>query len=1162
MSETVRTPETLPLPRVDADAATAHGDRDAQAARAAHTAHADNADNADNADRVTWLDKPLAAFPAWRWETVIWVGLVALAAFLRLYHLGARGMSHDESLHTMYAYYLFNEGRYEHNPMMHGPFRFHVTALSYFLFGATDFTSRLVPALLGTSLVGLMYGFRRWIGRSGALVAAVLITVSPSLLFHSRYIRDDIFIATFTTLWALGAFRYLETRRFRWLMVMVLAMAFGFVTMENSFITGAVFGGFFVFLALWQAIEWRTLVVVGPAIPIGIVAYYFHHNDRNNIAIALVGVALLLTVALALFYLLRNKGWSHLRSALPADLAVLMVTLVLPFMAPFAHLLLGGEARVFSNSEYLNDALISRMALLVAAVTILAIVLAVLWFHIVRKGDDKGRIGLNQWAQLMSAFWVIQVLFYTTFFTNTRNGLASGIVGSLGYWLAQQNVERGSQPWYYYGFVGSLYEFLPIILSVAATVALTRGFVFLRDWSPVAATDLPPQPDAWSSESAITTRNSFAVFALVWVVGMWSAYTVAGEKMPWLLTHMALPMCVFGGWWAGRLLHGIDWRAAWTNRTAWLIGLLPAALLLLFMVIRNVPEAGRSSAAVAAWMAFLLAGAGLAALVYFAVRWSMDAGWRRAAPLYGVAAIAVLFVLNTRASLMLTFVNYDMATEYLVYAHASPDVKRAMSEIESISQRTVGDRNIVVAYDDESSWPFSWYLRDYPNARFYGANPDGNSMSAPIVLVGPPNRDKVLPYLERDYVRRTYRRIWWPDMDYFNLTRERIRFALTDPQQRERLWQIALFRRHRDTNDFSRFRDLTQWPARGEFDMWVRKDLANQIWDLNVTPLTGAPQAEAVTVPEFDQAATAIYSGPYAGIPLAKPRAVAVAPNGNRVIADAGNQRIVVIDPTGAERATFGSRCDLASGADGGCVDPDGSGPLALGDGQFNEPWGVAVAADGNIYVADTWNGRIQVFDPVGGFLRKWGFFNTTNGELGDANALFGPRGIAFDLGGNLVVADTGNKRIIRFTPTGVLVDQIGGGGVVAGRFDEPTSVAVDPTDGSIYVADAWNRRIQKFDGNLGFVAEWPVPGWESKQIYDKPGLTVAGNGDVYAGDPQFYRIFVYNRDGTLKGSFGRFGAEANRLGLPNGLTADLPNNSILVADADNNRAMLFPLTP
>ena len=105
------------------------------------------------------------------------------------------------------------------------------------------------------------------------------------------------------------------------------------------------------------------------------------------------------------------------------------------------------------------------------------------------------------------------------------------------------------------------------------------------------------------------------------------------------------------------------------------------------------------------------------------------------------------------------------------------------------------------------------------------------------------------------------------------------------------------------------------------------------------------------------------------------------------------------------------------------------SGPLILGDGQFNQPWGVAADANGNIFVADTWNGRIQVFDKAGKFLRKWGVFNTTNGELGDANVLFGPRGIAITPDGGVLVADTGNKRIIKYTADGQLVNQIGGGG-------------------------------------------------------------------------------------------------------------------------------------
>ena len=89
-------------------------------------------------------------------------------------------------------------------------------------------------------------------------------------------------------------------------------------------------------------------------------------------------------------------------------------------------------------------------------------------------------------------------------------------------------------------------------------------------------------------------------------------------------------------------------------------------------------------------------------------------------------------------------------------------------------------------------------------------------------------------------------------------------------------------------------------------------------------------------------------------------------------------------------------------------------------------------------------------------------------------------------------MADTGNKRILQFSPTGELIKQVGGGGVVLGRFEEPVDIAVDPNNGDVFVADAWNRRIQKLDSALQPLEEWPVPGWESREIYDKPYLTVA----------------------------------------------------------------------
>ena len=100
------------------------------------------------------------------------------------------------------------------------------------------------------------------------------------------------------------------------------------------------------------------------------------------------------------------------------------------------------------------------------------------------------------------------------------------------------------------------------------------------------------------------------------------------------------------------------------------------------------------------------------------------------------------------------------------------------------------------------------------------------------------------------------------------------------------------------------------------------------------------------------------------------PEGVAVDTQGRVYVADTGNNRIQVFDAAGNFITKWGSACRLRTGE--GCVDPDGDGPLGLGDGQCYNPCGVAVDAKGKVYVADTYNGRTQVFNSNGDFITKW----------------------------------------------------------------------------------------------------------------------------------------------------------------------------------------------
>jgi DNA-binding beta-propeller fold protein YncE len=128
-----------------------------------------------------------------------------------------------------------------------------------------------------------------------------------------------------------------------------------------------------------------------------------------------------------------------------------------------------------------------------------------------------------------------------------------------------------------------------------------------------------------------------------------------------------------------------------------------------------------------------------------------------------------------------------------------------------------------------------------------------------------------------------------------------------------------------------------------------------------------------------------------------------------------------------------------------------GSGP-----GQFNLISGIAVAADGTVYVTDVGNNRIQYFTPNGQDLGEWGTAGAGVGQFKH------PWGVAVGSDGMVFVADTENCRIQRFGPTGVPLDNWGLKGNGAGLFLYPMDVAI-ASDGTVYVTDTDNHRIQRF---------------------------------------------------------------------------------------------------
>ena len=199
-------------------------------------------------------------------ELALWGVLIAAALVVRLIGLGDRAFHHDESQDAYFSFLFRQTGDYEYNPLLHGPLRFYLTALMYVLFGDSDFTARLAPALMGLSMIPLCWPLRPLLGRIAAFAAAVLFAFGPSYLYFSRFAREDIYVAALTLALIVVIWRFLDKPRTFYPALIGLLLAASFATKETTFITVFVMGSFFlVALAIpaWRDQVWGPVRVRG-----------------------------------------------------------------------------------------------------------------------------------------------------------------------------------------------------------------------------------------------------------------------------------------------------------------------------------------------------------------------------------------------------------------------------------------------------------------------------------------------------------------------------------------------------------------------------------------------------------------------------------------------------------------------------------------------------------------------------------------------------------------------------------------------------------------------------------------------------------------------------------------------------------------------------------
>jgi len=258
---------------------------------------------------------------------------------------------------------------------------------------------------------------------------------------------------------------------------------------------------------------------------------------------------------------------------------------------------------------------------------------------------------------------------------------------------------------------------------------------------------------------------------------------------------------------------------------------------------------------------------------------------------------------------------------------------------------------------------------------------------------------------------------------------------------------------------------------------------------------------------------------------LASPSGI-TAHKGKIYIADPGMKAVVVIDPQTKKVEKIGTAR---------------MGRLVL-------PLGVAVAADGTLYVSDGQLKRVHIYDATGAF----------KGVLGKQGDFVNPSGVAVDnVRGRIIVVDSQGHSVLVFSKEGERLFSIGERGGLDGMFNFPSHVTIDQQNGNIIVTDTQNFRIQTFDPEGKFLKKFGEVG-DAPGFFSRPrGIAIDSEGHLYVMDAAFDNMQIFNQDGQILLFIGSAGTQEGYFQTPAGVFID-DEDRIYVADTLNGRVQVL----
>ncbi len=726
--------------------------------------------------RRSWFERNGA-----RLLTLVAFGALAvLAAVLRFWQLDLRTFHDDESLYALVARQFARTAMYEHVPELHGPLHVMLTAGVFRAFGDGDAAARIMPAIFGVALGALPFAFANKIGRPGAIAAALLLAVSPTMIYFSRFAGPDIELAFFTLATAIALWRYLDSGERPWIYVMAATLAFAVTSSEMALAIVPIFAAYLAYRVAGDLFEqagepridtnvpkthYERLGLANDAQPREIRRAYkaaiertevraeretlansYHvltaparreaydrklarrtieaSNEADAVTVAGAGTYALLIVTAPLIALMwpfagAVKRRLNLRSLpVAANALVAVVLLMLPFYGPLVEKLSFVGDRGFDGQQTI---------VVIGGSNInpggeLPVMLATLGVIFAITTLLGFAWKWHAWIVCAAIFYGIAITLFTGFFTH-KGGVWTGLWGTLDYtWRPEAHHANG--PIYYYGMMLGTYEFL-------ALGAIGCGLVALIVFS------------GWRNRVTVAA-TSLALVAVAFIPG-WAP--IDGHQQPLIATaivgaailSLRLPdVTKFLAFWCAAAFCAFSMIG---RKDPWLTVhvALPAIMLSAKIVNDAVAAFEMPQIALPQFRVYAprrlaqgLVAAAFAAVAVFTLRSGVLAGW-------GHGDVPQL------ANSLSPRDHGDTPIELLSSTQNAPDVRELSRAIDRAAAASGRGRDMAIVLD--SSFDFSkgwgWYLRDYPNLSVEDLRKPYVAPADAIVLMDSRNRANV-----------------------------------------------------------------------------------------------------------------------------------------------------------------------------------------------------------------------------------------------------------------------------------------------------------------------------------------------------------------------------------------------------------------------------------